>query len=160
MFTLIRGRGTENIEEKIKTDRRKTLINEDKEKRRIQGKSNNNNEHLWFYFFIKNDILLKNIVVKSKKVKSSLYHHISFTVFMCCRIFETQQWYTKANISKCNSYNIIEIYINRLSLTMQLFIAMDCLILMSEKYLHFRKQQKHVLRKFFSARRGSWIHVP
>ena len=90
MVFLIRGRGTENMEEKIKTDRRKTLINEDKEKRRIQGKSNNNNEHLWFYFFIKNDILLKNIVVKGKKVKSSLYHHISFTVFTCFRIFETQ----------------------------------------------------------------------
>ena len=90
MVFLVRGRGAENIEEKIKTDRRKTLINEDKEKRRIQGKSNNNNEHLWFYFFIKNDILLKNIVVKGKKVKSSLYHHISFTVFMRCRIFETQ----------------------------------------------------------------------
>ena len=88
MVFLVRGRGAENIEEKIKTDRRKTLINEDKEKRRIQGKSNNNNEHLWFYFFIKNDILLKNIVVKGKKVKSSLYHHISFTVFMRCRIFE------------------------------------------------------------------------
>ena len=41
-------------------------------------------------FLIKNYILLKNIVVKDKKVKSSLYHHISFTVFMRCRIFETQ----------------------------------------------------------------------
>ena len=53
MVFLIRGRGTENIEEKIKTDRRKTLINEDKEKPRIQGKSNNKNEHLWFYLFHK-----------------------------------------------------------------------------------------------------------
>ena len=88
MVFLVRGRGAENIEEKIKTDRRKTLINEDKEKRRIQGKLNNNNENLWFYLFIKNYILLKNIVVKGKKVKSSLYHHISFTVFMRCRIFE------------------------------------------------------------------------
>ena len=43
-----------------------------------------------FTFFIKNYILLKNIVVKGKKVKSSLYHHISFTVFMRCRIVETQ----------------------------------------------------------------------
>ena len=43
-----------------------------------------------FTFFIKNHKLLKNIVVKGKKVKSSLYHHISFTVFMRCRIFETQ----------------------------------------------------------------------
>ena len=30
MVFLVRGRGTENIEEKIKTGRRKTLINEDK----------------------------------------------------------------------------------------------------------------------------------
>ena len=29
----------------IKINRRKTLINEDKEKQRIQGKSNNNKEH-------------------------------------------------------------------------------------------------------------------
>ena len=43
-----------------------------------------------FSFLIKKYILLKNIVVKDKKVKSSLYHHISFTVFMRCRIFETQ----------------------------------------------------------------------
>ena len=33
-----------------------------------------------FTFFIKSFILLKNIVVQGKKVKSSLYHHISFTV--------------------------------------------------------------------------------
>ena len=43
-----------------------------------------------FTFFIKNYILLKNIVVKGKKVKSSLYHHISFTGFIRYRIFETQ----------------------------------------------------------------------
>ena len=43
-----------------------------------------------YTFFIKKYILLKNIVLKGKKVKSSLYHHISFTVFMRCRIFEMQ----------------------------------------------------------------------
>ena len=53
MVFLERGRSAENIEGKIKTDRRKTLINEDKEKRIIQRKSNNNNEHLWFYLFHK-----------------------------------------------------------------------------------------------------------
>ena len=46
MVFLVRGRAAENIEGKIKTDGRKTLINEDKEKRRIQGKLNNNNENL------------------------------------------------------------------------------------------------------------------
>ena len=53
MVFLVSGRGAENIAEKIKTDRRKSLINEDKEKRRIQGKSNNNKKHLWFYLFYK-----------------------------------------------------------------------------------------------------------
>ena len=53
MVSLVRGRGTENIEEKIKTGRRKTLINEEKKTRRIQGKSNNNNKHPWFYLFYK-----------------------------------------------------------------------------------------------------------
>ena len=43
-----------------------------------------------FTVFIKSYILLKNIVVKGKKLKSSLYHHISVTVFMRVRIFETQ----------------------------------------------------------------------
>ena len=53
MAFLVRGRGAENIEEKIKIDRRNALINEDKEKRRIQGKLNNNNEHLWFSLLYK-----------------------------------------------------------------------------------------------------------
>ena len=53
MVFLVRGRGTENIEEKIKIDRRKTLINEDKKTRKIQGKSNNNNVHPWFYLSYK-----------------------------------------------------------------------------------------------------------
>ena len=38
----------------------------------------------------KDYILLKNIVVRGKKVKSSLYHHILSTVFVRCKIFETQ----------------------------------------------------------------------
>ena len=42
---------------------------------------------------------------------------------------------------------------------MQIFIAMDYLILKSEKYVHFRKQQKHVPRNFFSTSRSNWIHV-
>ena len=43
---MVRGRGEENVEEKIKTGRRKTLKDEGKEKQAIQGKSNNNNKHL------------------------------------------------------------------------------------------------------------------
>ena len=39
MVFLVMGRGAENIEKKNKTDRKKTLKNENKVKRRIQGKS-------------------------------------------------------------------------------------------------------------------------
>ena len=50
MVFLVRGRAAE---ERIKTDRKETLMAEDKEKRRIQGNSNNNNEHLRFCLFYK-----------------------------------------------------------------------------------------------------------
>ena len=43
-----------------------------------------------------------------------------------------------------------EIYVNRLGTTTKIFIAMDYLILRSEKYLHFRKRQKYVARNFFA----------
>ena len=52
--------------------------------------------------------------------------------------------------NKYTNYNIIEIYINRLSTTTQIFIAMDYLIMMSEKYLYFRKRKKHLARTFFT----------
>ena len=113
-----------------------------------------------FTFFIKNYILLINILVKGKKVKSSSYHHISFTVFMRCRYLKRSNDTPKLNIHKYNNYNIIKIHINRLTLTMQILIAMDYLILMSEKYLYFTKRQKHVARNFFSPRRSNWIRVP
>ena len=51
---------------------------------------------------------------------------------------------------KYTNNDIKEIYTNRLSTTTQIFITMDYLIFISEKYLHFRKRQKHVGRKFFS----------
>ena len=38
MIFLVREMGAENIEKTKKTDKRKTLKNEEKEKRRIQGK--------------------------------------------------------------------------------------------------------------------------
>ena len=90
MVFLVRGRGAEKIEEKVKTDRRKTLINEDKENEEYKESQIATMSIFGFTFFIKIYILLKNIVIKCKKVKGSLHHQISFTVFMRCRIFETQ----------------------------------------------------------------------
>ena len=69
MVFLVRGVDAENIRKKKKTDRRKTFKNEQKEKRRIQGKSNDNNKHFWFYLARKHS--LKN---------PSSYHHILFKV--------------------------------------------------------------------------------
>ena len=43
----------------------------------------------------------------------------------------------------------MEIYINRLSATTQIFIVMDYLIMMSEKYLYFRKRKKKYLARTF-----------
>ena len=55
--------------------------------------------------------------------------------------------------TKLNILNIqfitIEICINRLSTTTQIFIAIDYLIMMSEKYLYFRKRKKYLARTFF-----------
>ena len=91
MVFLDRGRGAENIEEKIETEKRKTMINEDKGKQRIQGKQITTMGIFGFTFFIKNYIFLKNIVVQGGKVKSKKFiPSLSFTVFMRCRIFEKQ----------------------------------------------------------------------
>ena len=94
------------------------MIKEEKEKRRIQGKSSNTNEHLWFYLFYKKLYFAQKHSSKSKrsskKVTSSLQHHISFT-FLCAEGYLKR---SKANIHKYNNYYLIEIYINRLSLTM------------------------------------------
>ena len=59
---------------------------------------------------------------------------------------------------KYTNYNIIEIYINRLSTTMQIFIAIDWLERISEKYLHFKT--KGCGKKIFVPhRRSIWIDV-
>ena len=53
-------------------------------------------------------------------------------------------------LHKYTNYNI-EIYINRLRTITQIFIAMDYLIMMSEKYLYCRKRKDHLT--------SNWIHV-
>ena len=46
MVFLVRGRSAKNIEKKRKkTDRTRTLKHEEKERRKIQGKSNNSDKH-------------------------------------------------------------------------------------------------------------------
>ena len=55
----------------------------------------------------------------------------------------------KLKIHKYTKYNIAEIYINRLSNTSQIFIAIYYLIMMSEKYFHSGKRQSHLAKTFF-----------
>ena len=47
MVLLVMGKSAENIGEKKKRDKRKTLKSGEEEKPRIRGKSNNSNIHLW-----------------------------------------------------------------------------------------------------------------
>ena len=54
----------------------------------------------------------------------------------------------KLKIQKYTNYNIVEIYINRLRNTTQIFIAMYYSIMMSEKYFHFRKRQRYLAKTF------------
>ena len=54
------------------------------------------------------------------------------------------------NIHKYTNYNIIEIYINRLSTTTQIFIAMDYFIMMSEKSPLFLKKKKAFGKNIFA----------
>ena len=141
MVFLVKGWSAENIEEKKKTDRRKTFKSEEKEKRRIRGKSNNNNIHL-----VLNSILLKIIIWKEVVYTIKFYLQ-----FLCVAEYLKHSNDTpNLNIHKYTNYNMIELYINRLSTTRQIFIAINCLIMMSEKYFYFRKRKKHLARTFFT----------
>ena len=67
------GWSAENTEEKKKTDWRKALKSEEREKRIIRGKSNNNNLVVDYTF-------LENIV--KKKLFIPLYYEILFRVLL------------------------------------------------------------------------------
>ena len=101
-----------------------------------------------------NYILQENIVWKK----------VAYTIKFCLQ-FSCVAGYLKhsndtpeLNIHKYTNYNIIEIHINRLSTTMQIFIPMDYSIMMSEKYFHFRKDKSIWQRLFFPPRKCNWIH--
>ena len=91
--------------------------------------------------------------------KSFLYHQILFTVFMIAGHLKHSNDTSNLNIHKYTIYNII-LYINRLSTTTQIFLAMDCLIIMSEKCLYYRKRKKTFGKDiFYPPNRTNWIHL-
>ena len=126
------------------------MKSEQKEKPGIWGKSNNNSIHLFHYILL---IFYKKFLY--------LYTSQFYLQFLCVAGYLKHSNDTKnLNIHKYTSYNMIEIYINKLSATTQIFIAIDYSIMMSKNYFHFRKRQKHLAKTFFSlTRRGNWIHV-
>ena len=79
-----------------KTDRRKTLKNNERKKKNTKNQVTM--KIFSFTFYVKNYILLKNSV---KKVVSV----ILFTVFMRCRYLKRCNDASKLNIHKCNNYN-------------------------------------------------------
>ena len=96
-----------------------------------------------FTFYIKNYILLENIVLKK-----AVYAIAFYLQFLCVAGYLKRSNDTsKLNIHKYTNYDIIA---NRLSTTTQILIAMDNFRLVSEKYFHFRKRQKHVAKTPFS----------
>ena len=79
MVFLVWGRDTENIEKKKKTERRKTFKNEENWESQITINI------FGFIFYMKKSHFAR----KNSLKKPSPYHHILFTVFMRCRVFET-----------------------------------------------------------------------
>ena len=103
-----------------------------------------------------NYILLENIIWK--KVVYTIKFYLQF---LCVAGYLKHSNDTpNPNIHKYTNYNLIEIYINRWSITTQIFIAMDYLIMMSEKYPYFRKRKKTFGKDiFYPPHRSTWIHL-
>ena len=95
-----------------------------------------------------NYILLETYL---KKIYLYLYTITFYLQFLCLAGYLKRCDDTpKFKINKYTNYNIIEIQINRLNTTTQFFIAIDYSTLISEKYYHFRKRQRHLAKTFFS----------
>ena len=93
-----------------------------------------------------NYILLENII------RENVVYAIKFYLQFLCVAGYLKHGNDTPHLKKHKhaNYNIIEIYINKLSTTALSFIPMDYLIMMSEKYLFFRKRREHLARTFFT----------
>ena len=162
---MVKVRGAENIEKrrrKIEEKHWKIKRKKNEEYRESQITTIN---IFGFTFYIKNHILLENIACK--RVVSTIIFYLRYALqdiwnagYLKRRIFETLQDTWNAVMIQQSSYGFAlvfrahdlrpEIYVNRLGTATKIFIAIDYLILRSEKYVHFRKRQKYVARNFFA----------
>ena len=111
----------------------------------MKGKKNvkyKNNQITTIYIFG-----FKLHFTRKQSLKKSCLHLNSClcTVFIRARYLKYSNDTLKLNIHQYMNYNIIEIYMIRLSTTTQIFIAMDYSIMMS-----LRITQKHFTKTFFS----------
>ena len=103
-----------------------------------------------------NYIMLENIIWK--KVVYTITFYVQFSCI--ARYLKHSNDNIHNNNDKYTNYNITEIYINKLSTRKQIFIAMDCLIMISEKYIYFRKRKKTFGKDIsYPLHRSNWIHV-
>ena len=103
-----------------------------------------------------NYIMLENIIWK--KVVYTITFYVQFSCV--AEYLKHSNNNIHNNNDKYANYNITEIYINKLSTRKQIFIAMDCLIMMSEKYIYFRKRKKTFGKDIsYPLHRSNWIHV-
>ena len=112
--------GAEAIKKKNRNKQSIEKWKKKEEKRRIQGKPNNN-KHLWFY-----PLHQKSYFARKHSLKKVVYTITFYLQFLCVAAYlKCSSGTPKLNTHKYTTFNIIEIYINRLSTTTQIFIAMD-----------------------------------
>ena len=102
---LVMETSSENINEKKKIDRRKTLKSEEKEKRIIWGKSNNNNIHLYWFQII----FCSKTYFEKKFFILYLYTMKFYLQFLCVTgCLKHSKGTLKLNIHKYTNYNMIK----------------------------------------------------
>ena len=113
MIFLLGGRMQKTLK-KEKNRQKKILKNEENEEYKQII-------HLWFYLLYK-----KLYFARKHSFKKAVYTITFHLQFLCVAGYLKRSNDTpELNIHKYTNYNIMEIYINRLSTTMQTFIAMD-----------------------------------
>ena len=128
-------RGERRKHRRKKENRQKKIIEKWRERKRKNTRKVKEQQYI---SLVINYNLLENIIWK--KVVYTIKFYLQFLYVAGYLKHSNDAPYL--NIHKCTNYKRTEIYINRLSTATQIFIAMDHFIMISEKYLYFRKGKK------------------
>ena len=124
--------------QKTSKKRRKQTEEKHWKVRRKKNEEYEETEITTIYKLVSCYILLENMIWK--KVVYTIKFYLQFLCI--ARYLKHSNDTPNRDIHKYRNYKIIEIYINRLSTTTQIFIAMDYLITMSEKFLFTILEEK------------------